>query len=72
MEPRVIYCLGGRCHGFAMVSILAIAQQMFIEVFRLIWEFESESDTSTMANYAGDLTRYVLDRLFDNLTDKSY
>ena len=25
-----------------------------------------------MANYAGDLTRYVLDRLFDNLTDKSY
>ena len=30
------------------------------------------SDTSTMANYAGDLTRYVLDRLFDNLTDKSY
>ena len=25
-----------------------------------------------MANYAGDLTRYVLDRLFNNLTDKSY
>ena len=25
-----------------------------------------------MANYAGDLTRYVLYRLFDNLTDKSY
>ena len=25
-----------------------------------------------MANYTGDLARYVLDRLFDNLTDKSY
>ena len=23
-------------------------------------------------NYTGDLSRYVLDRLFDNLTDKSY
>ena len=23
-------------------------------------------------NYTGDLPRYVLDRLFDNLTDKSY
>ena len=23
-------------------------------------------------NYTGDLARYVLDRLFDNLTDKSY
>ena len=23
-------------------------------------------------NYTGDLQRYVLDRLFDNLTDKSY
>ena len=35
----------------------------------------SESETSTMAdgiNYTGDLPRYVLDRLFDNLTDKSY
>ena len=33
------------------------------------------SETSTMAdgiNYTGDLPRYVLDRLFDNLTDKSY
>ena len=31
--------------------------------------------TSIMAddiNYTGDLLRYVLDRLFDNLTDKSY
>ena len=25
-----------------------------------------------MANYTGDLKRYDLDRLFDNLTDKSY
>ena len=25
-----------------------------------------------MPNYTGDLARYVLDRLFDNLTDKSY
>ena len=23
-------------------------------------------------NYTGDLSRYVLDRLFDNLTDKCY
>ena len=33
------------------------------------------AETSTMAdgiNYTGDLPRYVLDRLFDNLTDKSY
>ena len=31
--------------------------------------------SSTIAdgiNYTGDLARYVLDRLFDNLTDKSY
>ena len=25
-----------------------------------------------MANYTGDLVHYVLDRLFDNLTDTSY
>ena len=34
--------------------------------------YRSFQTSSTMANYAGDLTRYVLDRLFDNLTDKSY
>ena len=35
----------------------------------------SQNPNSTMAdgiNYTGDLPRYVLDRLFDNLTDKSY
>ena len=34
--------------------------------------FVTESETSTIAdgiNYTGDLARYVLDRLFDNLTD---
>ena len=46
-----------------------------IEHFSVICEFWSESETSTMSdgiNYTGDLPRYVLDRLFDNLTDKSY
>ena len=58
-----------------MVFILCIAQWKFIEHFAVICEFQSESGTSTMAdgiNYTGDLPRYVLDRLFVNLTDKSY
>ena len=56
-----------------MVSILCIAQWKFIEHFAVICEFSSESETSTIVdgiNYTGDLLRYVLDRLFDNLTDK--
>ena len=43
--------------------------------FAVICEIWSESETSTMAdgiNYTDDLPRYVLDRLFDNLTNKSY
>ena len=67
-----IYCLRGRCLSYSMVSILCIAQWKFIEHFAVICEFWSESETSTMTNYTGDLARYVLDRLFDNLTDKSY
>ena len=46
-----------------------------MEHFADICEFKSQSETSTMAdgiNYSGDLPRYVLDRLFYNLTDKSY
>ena len=46
-----------------------------VEYFAIICEFLSESKTSTIAggiNYTGDLARYVLDRLFDNLTDKSH
>ena len=57
-----------------MVSILFIAPWKFIEHFAVICEFYS-SETSTMAdgiNYTDDLPRYVLDHLFDNLTDKSY
>ena len=45
------------------------------EHFAIICELVTESETSTIAdgiNYTGDLARYVLDRLFDNLTDKSY
>ncbi len=44
-------------------------------ILQVICEFWSESETSAMAdgfNYTGDLPRYVFDRLFDNLTDKSY
>ena len=59
MEPRVIYCLRGQCLSYSMVSILCIAQWKFIEHFAVI-------------NYTGNLPRYVLDRLFDNLTGKSY
>ena len=36
---------------------------------------QSESETSAMTdgiNYTDDLPGYVLDSLFDNLTDKSY
>ena len=58
-----------------MVLILFIAHLKFIEHFAVICEFYSESETSTMAdgiNYIGDLRGYVLDRLFDNLTDKYY
>ena len=58
-----------------MASILCIAQWKFIEHFSVICELWSETETSTMAdgiNYTGDLPRYVFDRLFDNLTDKSY
>ena len=46
-----------------------------VEYFAIICEFLSESETSTIAsgiNYTGDLARYVLDSLFDNLTDKSH
>ena len=71
MEPLVIYCLQGRCHSFSMVSI----SYRSVEHFAIICEFPSESETSTIAdgiNYTGDLARYVLDHLFDNLTDKSY
>ena len=38
-------------------------------------EFQLESETSTIADgiyYTANLARYVLDRLFGNLTDKSY
>ena len=58
-----------------MELILFIAKWKFIEHFAVIWEFYSESETSIMAdgiNYTGILPRYVLDRLFDNLTDISY
>ena len=46
-----------------------------MEHFAVICEFQSESETFTMAddiNYTGDLPHYVFDRLFDHLTDKSY
>ena len=55
-----------------MVSILCIAQWNILPLFA---SFSQNPETSTIAdgiNYAGDLARYVLDRLFDNLTDKSY
>ncbi len=55
--------------------VLFIAQWKFVEHFAVICEFQSESETSTMTDgidYTGDLLCYVLDRLFDNLTDKSY
>ena len=58
--------------SYSMVSILCIAQWKYIEHFAVICEFQSESETSTMTNYTGDSACYVLDRLFDNLTDKSY
>ena len=75
MEPLVIYCLQGQCLSCSMVLFLCIAQWKIIEHFAIICEFYSEYETSTMAdgiNYTGDLPRYVLVRLFDNLTDKSY
>ena len=59
----------------ALPSGICIAQWKIIEHFAIICEFYSEYETSTMAdgiNYTGDLQRYVLVRLFDNLTDKSY
>ena len=43
-------------------------------LFNILQLFAS-SNASTMAdgiNYTGDLLRYVLDRLFDSLTDKCY
>ncbi len=43
-------------------------------ILQLFASFSQNPKTSTMAdgiNYTGDLPRYVLDRLFDNLTDKS-
>ena len=46
-----------------------------MEHFANICEFQLESETSTIADgifYTGNLARYVLDRLFGNLTDKSY
>ena len=46
-----------------------------LNILQLFASFWSESETSTMADgikYTGDLPRYVLVRLFDNLTDKSY
>ena len=46
-----------------------------MEHFAVICEFELESEMSTIADgiyYTGNLARYVLDRLFCNLTDKSY
>ena len=58
-----------------MVIFLCIAQWKYIDHFAVICEFQSESETSTMADgitYTGDLPCYVLDRLFDKLTDKSY
>ena len=44
-------------------------------IFQLFASFSQNPKTSTMTdgiNYIGDLPRYVLDRLFDNLTYKSY
>ena len=44
-------------------------------ILPLFASFSQNPETSTIAdgiNYTGDLARYVLDRLFDNLTDKSY
>ena len=73
MWSHVLYnCLRGRCLSYSVVSIWCNAQSKFIEHFPVICKFYSESETSTMTNYTSDLARYVLDRLFDNLTDKSY
>ena len=42
---------------------------------KFVYRSVEESETSSMAaciNYTGDFSCFVLDRLFDNLTDKSY
>ncbi len=50
-----------------------------VEVYLTLQLFASFSQNpmllqwrTVLTNYTGDLLRYVLDRLFDNLTDKSY
>ena len=68
MEPRVIYCLqlfNGRNFVNRSVEVYGTFRS-YLPVFVRI---------RTMAddiNYTGDLPCYVLDRLFDNLTNKSY
>ena len=44
-------------------------------ILQLFASFSQNPETSTTADvisYTGDLPRYVSDRLFDNLTEKSY
>ena len=43
-----------------------------LNILQLFASFSQKPKLLQMANYTGDLARYVLDRLFDHLTDKSY
>ena len=46
-----------------------------LNILQLFASFRQNPETSTMVDgiiYTGDLPRYVLDRLFDHLTDESY
>ena len=76
MEPRVIYCLRGRCLSYSITEWCQFCVSLsgnLLNIFQLFASFiQNPKLLQFMANYTGDLARYVLDRLFDNLTDKSY
>ena len=75
MEPRVKYCFEGDDSAIQWCQFCVSLRGSLFNILQLFASFSQNLIPSTMADagrYTGSLPCYVLDRLFDNLTDKSY